>query len=530
MPSMPATWKEFNRTLLEARNASSALSLLVRGRWARRHGLDSPFPADRDLSLEGMAKRLHDYPRETWVQLWKRCEPLLDASEIESVSAVPYLLQPAYLAAVRKQEDPFALPFQDSSGRLHHVPWADPVLMQSSIRRDSEDLIARWCQQSESERGLHPIGPLAEAWLDLPLLVKPDTRQKRILPSGLFPDSALHVVSDAEQRELPVPGAAEEVPVQLPLAFREHGKQLAHVIRPVPLILTDAAGFSGTLRGRGARWDKRLLVYALLAMPRGQRRPGGRYSLRRSLRAIVRELFPPGKSGKSNWRPSVHGRKLIAALQALSLARVRMPKDARYGSWSPALVRGYPDVSDPDSEVCIELALPDECDRGPLIRHPPLVRAGASSDPTFDLWIGLAFYWDSAKTSNGGHRIHATRPKARRNRRGHLLDGQGCPILRKDGTPVRDWRHKRAVLEGEERHPQADRMPVLTAAQLRTMAYGLRVATHGKPAWEQNRFIKRDLARWMQEGRIVVEQAGQGWRILECWDEANGPRSESSRV
>ena len=518
---MPAAWKEFNRALLNTGRAASVLSLLVRGEWAKRYGLDASFPAAHSLSLEGMAKRLRDYPRETWVELWKRCEPLLDESEIESVGAVPYLLQPAYLTAVRKQEDPFAFPFRDSGRRELYVSWTDPVLMQSSIRRDIEDLTGRWCQRSKAERGLHPIGPLVEAWLDLPLLVKPDTRQKRILPAGLFPDSALHVVSDAEQQELLVPGATEEVPVQLPLAFRGRGEQLAHVIRPVPLILADAAGFGGTLRGRGARWDKRLLIYALLAMPRGQRRPGGRYSLRRSLRAIVRELFPLGKSGRSNWRPSVHGRKLIAALKALSLARVRMPKGAPYGSWAPALVRGYPDVFDPDSEVRIELALPDECDRGPMIRHPPLVRAGASSDPSFDLWISLAFYWDSAKISNGGHRVYATRPKARRNRRGHLLDGHGSPILRKDGTPVRDWRHKQAVLEGEERHPQADRTPVLTAAQLRTMAYGPRAATGGKPAWEQNRFIKRDLARWQKERRIVVERAGLGWRILECWHEAS---------
>ena len=100
------------------------------------------------------------------------------------------------------------------------------------------------------------------------------------------------------------------------------------------------------------------------------------------------------------------------------------------------------------------------------------------------LWLSLSYLWDRAKASNGGYRIHATRPKARRDTDGCLLDAHGHRVLRKDGSPVRDWSYKRAVLDGEERHPQADL-----------------------------------LQRWEREGRVVIEVKGYGqqarWRVLE---------------
>ena len=87
---------------------------------------------------------------------------------------------------------------------------------------------------------------------------------------------------------------------------------------------------------------------------------------------------------------------------------------------------------------------------------PRLIAAGVQSDPAFDLVIGLAYLWDQAKAHNGGRRIYATRPKARRDANGHLLDRDGHVITARadaprrtpagrtwpaGNVPVSDWRH-----------------------------------------------------------------------------------------
>lgn len=471
---------------------------------------------ERIPTCASMVEWLPECPEHAWRDMWHYIPEKRAPGGARVRTGKTWLCAVAMSASMNWRWRVGEGPWQGNSGK--HVPEVHWEATANSLGEAIQDVHSLWLAVPEAQRGVHPLKPIIRAWQDLPASIgKPDARDRRIMPGGLFPHSPLHVVANTERRELPSPGAVEEVPVQLPLAFREAEKRVAHIIRPAPLVLADVAGFGGALRGRGARWDKRLLIYSLLAMPLGQRKPGGRYTLRRSLRSIVHEMFPPGRRGRSNWEPGKHGSKLIAALEALSLVRVCLPKGARYGSWAPALVRGYPNILDLNSEVRIELALPEECDRGPMIQHSPLVRAGASSDPAFDLWMGLAFHWDSAKAANGGHRIHATRPKARRNAKGYLLNSRNEVILRQDGTPVKDWRHKRAVLEGEERHPQADRVPLLTSAQLRAMAYGQRAAAGGQRAKDQGRFIHRTLARWAKEGLIVVEKQMRSVRILECW-------------
>ena len=84
---------------------------------------------------------------------------------------------------------------------------------------------------------------------------------------------------------------------------------------PAPLILAQAAGLGALRPGLGARLDKRLLVYSLLAMPLSQRRPGGRYEWRHTVREVGRLLWP------DTWRPSKHGRALLLGLNAMYFAR-----------------------------------------------------------------------------------------------------------------------------------------------------------------------------------------------------------------
>ncbi len=154
----------------------------------------------------------------------------------------------------------------------------------------------------------------------------------------------------------------------------------------------------------------------------------------------------------------------------------------------------------------IELRLPEDCDRGPRINRPQLQEAGRVSDPAFDLWLGLAYLWDEAKMSNGGRRVYATRPKAKRDKDGCLIDAHGRRILRADGSLVRDWRHARAVLDGFERHPHADKVPWLDTKQIRRLAYG--GADSGQTKQQRSRELRTTLKllrKHEREGRIVIE-------------------------
>ena len=199
-----------------------------------------------------------------------------------------------------------------------------------------------------------------------------------------------------------------------------------------------------------------VLFFSLLSMPLADRHPGGRYEHTRPLRWWVQRLYP------NRYRPSEAEGQIRAGMRALVDATVRLPSG---GEWIPVVPRQYPDFRNLDSPLRLDIALPEDCDHGAALPWRPLIAAGVKSDPAFDLVVGLAYLWDRAKAKNGGYRVYATRPKARRNAANrHLLDADGniitartaTPIRKRDGTlawppgnvPVSDWRHPAAVIEG----------------------------------------------------------------------------------
>ena len=280
-----------------------------------------------------------------------------------------------------------------------------------------------------------------------------------------------------------------------------------------------------------------MLAYSLLAVPQSARRPGGRYTLRPTLRTLAHEWIWPapattgsGDSSRSMWKPTRHARLLARAMNAVTLAGVILP-DGR--EWRPVMFRVRPDFTNLDSQAVIEIALPEGSDRGPLVHRDALIAAGMVSDPAFDGALTLATLWDRAKLANGGHRIYATRPKVLRDAQGFLTRADGTRILgnernpsaARDGrlfwragdAPQRDWRHPEAVTVGEERHPQADRVPILDRNDRRRLFYGHASDKMEKRARSMaaNRADQR-LRTLEAAGRVVIEDCGTaGWRILE---------------
>ena len=397
----------------------------------------------------------------------------------------------------------------------------------------------RWHELPESERPAHPLLTLVKAWQERPEVLEPETHATRIMPKGLLPHtpSAVYVYEERHDLDtLPLAGLVEESQPELPLfpvpeATDRQRRDPDDLPAVTPLFMADVAGFGGLTLGRGARIDKRLLIFSLLIMTLHQRRPGGQYVWRPALRELV-HAYQGGPGllwNKGTWQPGRNARQLTAAFNAVTLATVRL-QDGR--TWLPVVARGRPNPYDLDSEAWIEIELPEFSDRGPALDFPALVEYGKVSDPAFDLWLSLAYLWDDAKAGNGGFRIYATRPEARRNKHGHLVTAKGDVVLGhpenpfthkgkllwKPGThPQTDWRHPQAVLIGQERHPQADKMRWLHPEARRRLAYGLKPQDDTGNRTHERQNADGLIKRLEAQGRVVIETDGPYWRILEKW-------------
>ena len=343
-------------------------------------------------------------------------------------------------------------------------------------------------------------------------------RREAIAPGGLFPEAPRSSFVRVSERadNLPVPVGRVESDT-LPL-FPEAARSAAPL-----LLLADAMGIAALQPGRGARVDKRIVIFSLLSMPSKYRVPERPYAHLRPVRWWTDRFYPGRK-----FRPSESAGRLEIAFSMLGFAKVAMPDG---GFWRPVAPRLTPNWRDPDGDVLLHIELPPNCTGGALVQWQPLISGGGISDPALDLWLSLSFLWDEAKRQNGGHRIYATRPRARRDEQGRLLDREGRVILAgpvrrllggrvsfpPGNLPVTDWRHPAAVIEGVERHPQADRVPALGRDGRRRLAFPSVGEVSASHLRNQRQRADQEIKRLEALGRVVVEQlAGRLWRILEA--------------
>ena len=157
--------------------------------------------------------------------------------------------------------------------------------------------------------------------------------------------------------------------------------------------------------------------------------------------------------------------------------------------------------------MIVQIELPSGSDHGPAVDKPSLIEAGTVSDPAFDLELGLAYLWDEAKRRNGGYRIHATRPEVLRNEQGHIVDTKDNVKPERNGKPSTRWDHPEAVLTGrQERHPQANRVRVLTRAERHRLTYGIIGDKHTSQIRNEQSATDRLLTGLEKDGRIVIER------------------------
>ena len=368
------------------------------------------------------------------------------------------------------------------------------------------------------EPGLSLLARVVER---LPERVEGDQRDRKILPremaGGVYRDGApAHIFRPLNDN------AIDQLAIGADGTGRG-GKQLSLIQDNAPdelipdcpgLMLADHAGLNTPQRGRGERIDKRLLYYLTTVIPQDERRPGGRYTLTPTLDEIARGLiWPRNDKGRSSWQPHRDALPLYRAMEAVTLAGVVLP-DGRV--WRPVMFRATPNFYDLTSRAQIEIRFPDDTPTGgAMIDWQGLVEAGSISGPAFDGAVTLATLWDKVKSENGGYRIYATRPAVLRDDQGFITRADGQRIIQ-HGQPVKDWRHPQAVRVGIERHPQADKVPLLDRDDRRRLFYGKK-SDGGTKQVRSNQATKADqrLIELEKQGRVVIEREGDKWRVLE---------------
>lgn len=382
----------------------------------------------------------------------------------------------------------------DMARQIKSAAAEDPAAMEDALRQIHE----AW----ESNDGQpHPLRPLTIAWWERPRAVRPDESKPTIIFPQIMSRGAIALdgpIAIEADTEFPL-GQIDSHQMAL-LSDYERGQ-----IQWSPAFsIIDAMGMTPPNRGRGARMDKRLLIYSLASIPESERRGGGRFQMPVSLRTLAKAwLYPSSEDRESAYRPNKHAKPIRQALNRLTLTGILMP-DGR--EWRPVMVRVLPNFDNLDSEAVFDIDLPDSSGPGPIIDRKPLYLAGAKSDPAFDLEINLAFYWDRAKVSNGGTRIYATRPEAVRDALGNLLDREGNLILTQRGRPIKNWNHPRAILTGNhERHPQANRVPLLNTSEIHALAFNPNRQVSPQQIRKETTNVRRILRELRDAGRIVIE-------------------------
>lgn len=511
------TWKAFNRELRDATHVKDVLSLLAQGTWCKRHGRIKTCPDDCIPSAHALAEWLPDCPRPAWTDTWKRCAPLLQDSEIEPVGQVPYLLQPARLAAVEQSEDIYALPHFDSQGRKCSLPWSDPMLMQSVIREDVEKLHGQWVQ----EGGKHPLGALVKAWQERPRKVRPDTERE----TGIVPET-LRVSSDRrETGELTawpegigswaVPEDSGWLPGLEPPPSR--------IVPAMPLVIFDATGRPSTSRGRGASIALRLAIELLMAVPREDR--SGPVEVEFTLGDLVSWLWP----GKRKAKPNEFWPKIRTARHELHNAAIPI-SDVEY--WIPFASRRFPRTPrDRSARFTFELKLPPGSEIGPRVHRPTLRLYGLQSAPKYRAWLGLSYLWHkhlryTLSAKGGGTRtlLHPPRlPAVSRDKRtGGILDIHGRPVTHKGGKPVKSPLHPAAVpildpngKPRTEHNAAMDRLPEFGPDELIELTQPNAKAQSRSLRRRHLQIARQTLNAMAKAGNIAIDKdRNGGWRIL----------------
>ena len=375
-------------------------------------------------------------------------------------------------------------------------------------------------------RGLHPLGPLVAAWQQQTAVrVNADHSPGAILPTSL---------RAAQRSQVRLPLGQDRTTPLGPIREPEQGhlpdmELSPSLVPPVPwLTLYDLTGTGPVqTRGRGAPLAQRLLVEVLTAVLRADRDPDWSTAPPITLRDLFEWCWPRYYDHAASRTRGGHDRSkhldpLRRALIELDNMRIVYDRYERRLIRVDDLPTAATRLDDPIRFYVRHLP---GSDRGPMLDRASARRWGVVSAPTWRSTIRLAYLWDEAKRRNNGARVYATRPVVARGADGVILGANGKPLRNPRRAVVTDWSDRRAVMLGVngkpagdgnppafERNPAADRVPLLGPDDLIRLAFDGDLVRNRRKRLHQSREALREKEA---AGEVVIETAGDGWRILE---------------
>ena len=404
------------------------------------------------------------------------------------------------VAALRKQ-----LPDADLD-RLHLVTRYGPLPLRAAMEAagrigltflsvtDLGLLIGVLDRLADSSSILHPLAPLVHAWQR-----RTTHREARALVNrASLPRFAKVGTGEATLPDFPENGPPPPADGQLLLpGFGDAVRGCASWL----LWLFDQAGGDGKPGpGRGARWDLRLFVYALLHLDVADR-DGEWHTIRlpaapehaariyettgKRLPSVEDWLHP---NGWANKRRDWH--KLPAALDRMRrLAYVPVLGIGRVAVLFPSVIPSAPS----DSLIEWTIRIPRVAAHGDRLNWPRLLDYGAESDRLFRAYLAVAAWL--GRSANHGHPI--TRQIA-----APVLGPGGKPRRRKGGAIIR------SATERTDNPARRYVGPPLSQADL-TRMIGF------NPTDKRRRYDARAAIERMEaDGVIEIGRSGTGWLLF----------------
>ena len=264
---------------------------------------------------------------------------------------------------------------------------------------------ANWCSHGKPSRPVHPVVPLVRAWQRRPRVGKDFRPRER---ASL---ARLHLITADQVQRLPnfdqSPQDGNQLQPHLPGLSAVEGYACPSWL----LSLYDRAGGRVLSQGKGAPWDLRLMIAALLHLHIDER-DGFTRTRSFSAKYVESWLHPDG------WRNRSRDWHLFpeALARIDSLSRLYIPGHGRFGLvWASGIPAFHMDRT-----VEFHLRIPGRAAAGARLSWPRLCRYGAESAVLYRAYLAAVAYLD--RSSVDGHPITVE---------------IGAPVLDAHGEPIR---------------------------------------------------------------------------------------------
>ena len=488
------------------KTALELLEAAARRLWYLAHRHDQAArdrcPPSMIPTLEALAAWLPECARATWRELWKRLHALdfdfiADPGEPErEMTAGDNLAMSAAFVTLNRGQP---------------ILWTGDTLAPAIL-----DAHQAWHSADQAQHE-HPIIPLVEAWQARPIDIEPERRTKGILPAPFVQrhkQPCLPGMTCRPADALPGWVQQEPSPAYLPRLEPEQREI------PALLALFDAAG--GPSGGRKvAPLELRIFVEALMAIP-VEGRDGHLYRITSGdgRPFTIREIAGEWLQWKlHNYKPAhkYTGQALKRALRRLRDLEIPM---GNHGGFYYALMLEAVEGWGLNHGIAFLARLPKGSGVGPSVDRNVLRVLGKLSEPAYRAYLALCFEWNRYGSHNG-RLLLPSRPIAKRDTQGRILDAEDRIITGAGGVPVKSPYDRRAILTGNrEPNPARNRYPEYWADKLTQLCFRNIDRNGGTKRKQHTR------ARWAVEliekvGGCTIERLGSNsnkgllpWRVM----------------